>query len=307
MLLISCFISGYLFFATSESPFRQLNNLAQADSLIKKELSNFNIDKRQVQVAAVKVDSNLSRKTYWVDVAPAFSKTQLHAELNRTFYKYSIETPATVTFPEKDITIHLLWFDTVIRTIKLQTDPELVLNRKQARILIAFDSKPDNELIGELASLGEPIPIVLQVKNPMQAKELSQQIGERYKRIFFRLKNEQGEDLINLDPAAAIDKLEQLQDILPSAMMVQLSAADGTRKLISKTGLTFIDAANSLILDEEMGRSAFSKALNRLKVNEPHPLIIIKGSETTLNWLSEKLPELKKAGVRLMPPSAMTF
>ncbi|HET6528337.1 MAG TPA: hypothetical protein VFG39_06265 [Balneolaceae bacterium] len=300
MLLISCFVSGYLFFAASENPLQQLTDLAQADSLIKKELSNFNIGEQQVNIITTKVDSNLSRKTYYVSLPPAFSKTQLHAELNRVFYPYSIKTPATATFPEKNITINFLWFDTVIRTVKLQTDPELVLNRKQARILMIFNSKPEDELISQLASLGEPIPMVIKVTNPMQVKELSQQLDDQYKGIFFQFRNEQREDF------STGDKLEELQDFLPSAMMVQVSSSKNIEPL-SKAGPAFIDAKDALILNEEMGKASFFKALSRLKTDQPHPLIIIKGSETTLNWLSEKLPELKKAGVRLMHPSAMDF
>lgn len=307
LLLISCFISGYMFFNTAESSFQKLDALARADSLIKKELSRFNINKQQIKIVTVKVDSNLSRKTYLVDVPPAFSKTQFHAELNQTFYNYSVKTPAKVTFPERNIKIYLFYHDTVIRTIKLRTNNNLVTNRKQSSILMAFNSAPDNKLISKLISLGEPIPIVLKIENPMQANELNKQLSNRYNRILFWLQDEESKDLIRTDPVTAAEKLDQLQRILPTAMMLKISTSDETQKLVSKANLTFIDAADALILDEEMGKASFFKALNQLKTNQTYSLVIIKGNETTLNWFSEKLSELKKAGVHLMPPPAMNI
>lgn len=299
LLLLSCLISGFMFFSIPDGQFHRLETLAEADSLIQNELAAFNITRQQVDIVTQQVDSNFRRKIYWIDVAPAFSKTQLHAELNRAFFEYAVETPATITFPEKDVIIHLLYRDTIVRTLKLQTDDDLVLNRRQASLLVAFNALPEQRLINELISLGEPIPIVLKIENPMQANEFNKRLSNHYNRVLFWLQNDRDEDLIETDPGLAFEKLDQLQDILPSAMMLQVSSTPVT----SKTGLTFINANNALFLDQAMGKDAFFKALDRLKTNQPHPVFIIKGSSATLNWLSQKLPELKKTGLRLVPPS----
>lgn len=304
LLLVSCFISGYMLFATSEGGSKRLRNLAQADSLILGELRDFNISEQQIQISTTRIDSNFSRKTYLVGLPYQFSKTQLHAELNSTFHDYSIETPARVTFPEQNVNIHLTYKGNVIRTVSLQTDPDLTINKNNVSIAVTFDQIPDEDLISKLASLGEPIPLILEVENPMQANNLNKEIGSRYNRIIFWLQNENGEDLLNADPGSAVNKLKQLNDVLPDARLLQFDAGEQVRKnLVANTNLEFIDASDALLLHEGMGKASFFEEFHKLQENPTYSMVVITGNETTLSWLQEKLPELKKAGLNLVPPS----
>jgi len=308
LLLVSCFISGYMLFAASDGSTMRLRNLAQADSLIQKELYDFNISDQQIRVTTTRVDSNFSRKTYRVGLPYQFSKTQFHAELNSRLHSYGVETPAQVTFPEKNVDIHLLYRGTVIRTISLQTDPELLLDRNEASLLVSFDDFPDEELISTLASLGEPIPIVLKIETPIQANELRKRLGDRYNHLLFWLKTSSGKDLIKENPSAARAKLKQLEEVLPQARILQYEHADApSEKLIAQTDLTFINAGDALLLHEDLGKASFFEELNKLRSNRNHSMAVITGNETTLTWLEEKLPELKKAGIEIVPPPQMNY
>lgn len=122
LLLISCFISGYILVSAPDRTAVTLTSFAQADSLITQELSNFNIQPAQIRTEAVFTDTTFARKIYYVDVPDYLSKTQIHAELNQVFYDYSIKTPAQIVFPEENMNIHLLYEGTVIRTISLKTN-----------------------------------------------------------------------------------------------------------------------------------------------------------------------------------------
>lgn len=306
LLLISCFISGYLLFATSYEGPKQLRDLAQADSLIQKKLTDFNIDEQQIHITTTQIDSNFSRKTYYIGLPYQFSKTQFHAELNRIFHDYSIETPAKVTFPEQNVNIHLLYRGTVIRTLSLQTDPDLVVSRNRVSILMTFEELPDDELIAELASLGEPIPVVIKIENPMQANDLKKQIN--YDHIIFWLQDKNGENLMTANPQSAASKLNQLNNVLPEAQILQFRQNDQTQQqLISNTDLTFINAANALLLNEELGKTSFFEELSKLYARPEHSVAVITGSATTISWLQEKLPELKKAGIDLVRPPQTNF
>lgn len=306
LLFISCFISGYLLMATSDEGSKRLHNIAQADSLIQKKLADFNIDEQQVRISTTQIDSNFTRKTYQIGLPYEFSKSQFHAELNRTFHNYSIRTPAKVTFPEQNVNIHLLHRGTVIRTLSLQTDPELVMSRNKVSILMTFEELPDDELIAELASLGEPIPVVIKIENPMEANDLKKKIS--YERIIFWLQNRDGENLMAANPDAAESKLNQLKDVLPEAHILQFRQDDQTQQqLISKTDLTFISATNALLLEKGMGKNSFVDKLNTLHAKPEHSVAVISGSKTTISWLREQLPELKKAGIELVSPPQTNF
>jgi len=299
-----------MLFATSGGASKQLQPLSQADSLIKSELRDFNINDHQIRLTTVSLDSNFTRKTYHIGVPYQFSKTQFHAELNNRFYPYNVQAPARVSFPQEDMNIHLLYKSTVIRSISLQTDPDLTVTQNQISLLVAFDDMPGQERIRQIQQLGEPIPIVLKIQDPMQANDYRKRLGSRYNRIIFWLKNDNGQDLINTNRSSAISKLNQLQEVLPQAIMLYRSANDKNdrkEQLINNTKTTFIDASNARMLDEQLGKKDFFNELDKLQSKNAHSVVIISGSETTLSWLSQKLPDLKKAGARIIPPPKVTL
>ncbi|MGD8426760.1 MAG: hypothetical protein PVH63_03965 [Balneolaceae bacterium] len=295
-----------MLFISSEGGSRQLRSLAQADTLIQRELAAFNISDQQLRVTTLKINSNFSRKIYHVGVPFEFSKTQLHAELNNTFYNFDIQTPARVSFPQKDVHIELVYQGTVIRTISLQTDPDLILNKNKINILVSFKDIPDEELINQLAAMGEPIPIVLQVESPMEANELAKKLKPHYRHILFWLQNGDGEDLIKSSPNEAVNKLKQIEDIMPNASMLLLSKSPQTEAhkaaLVAKTNIAFIDASSAMILNEDMGKASFREGLDKLANGSSYSMALIMGNETTLSWLRRKIPELKKAGIDITYP-----
>lgn len=120
LLFISCFVSGYSFFSVSDHTAKHLQSFAQADSLIRQELALFNIRPHQIQTESIVIDSSFSRKVFHVEVPDYLSKTEIHAELNETFYPFAVKTPGRVLFPDKHIKIHLVYQDTIIRTLFLK-------------------------------------------------------------------------------------------------------------------------------------------------------------------------------------------
>ncbi|HLR33129.1 MAG TPA: hypothetical protein VK074_11605 [Fodinibius sp.] len=309
LLLISCAVSGYILLAASDGTPKKLQSLARADSLIAYELAKFNIASQQIRRSSITVDSSFNRKVYRINLSPGFSKTQLHAELNRTFHPLGISTPARVTFPDRQMRIHLEHEGTIVRTLVLNTDPDLAYRRARASIIVVLNEIPGNSLLDKLISFGEPIPVVLPIDYPMQANEFQKSLSGRYDPILFWLQNEEDEDLIQHNPPAARRQLKQLEDILPNARLLLTGGAASAdmETIAARTALTFINTRNALRLHEELGKASFSAELNKLKSGISHPIAIVTGNETTLNWLGEKLPDLKKAGVVLVPPPEFDF
>lgn len=302
LLFISCFISGYILLNTSETDTNTLQSLAQADTLIQNRLANFNISDSQVAIATTEVDSNFVRKTYHVGVPYGFSKTQFHAELNRLMHPYGVNTPARVSFPAQDINIQLTYKDAVIRTISLQTDPELSLQKNNISMLMAFDELPADQTLSDLASLGEPIPLVIKIEQPMEVQDLREKLNGRYTPIIFWMQNQNGKDLIKTNPDAAAERLNRLQDISPNANILALQDKENISKLGSFSKITFINASNALLLHEEIGKESLFDELQTLQSNTKQFSALITGNENTVSWVKEKLPDLKKAGVNIVIP-----
>ena len=304
LLLASCFISGFILFSTSDTSTKRLTSLSEADSLIQQQFSSFNISEEQISVSTTQVDSNFTRKTYFVGLPYRFSKTQFHAEINDALYPYKIQTPAQVTFPQKNINIQLSYRETVIRTISLQTDPELSLQQNDISLLLSFEEIPQSQLIYQLNTLAEPIPLVLKIEQPMEVQVLKKELNGRYPSVIFWFQNKNGNDLIKTNPKAARARLDRLQDISPNSRVLIIQN-DASPFIENFNRITFVDASNAQLLHEQLGEKVFLEELTSLQSNTKSFLALISGSETTVKWLIEKLPDLKKAGARIIPPPKM--
>ncbi|GAA5521638.1 hypothetical protein LQ318_07790 [Aliifodinibius salicampi] len=306
LLLISCIISGYLFI-TVETSTKSLRSFSQADSLIQNEFTNFSINNSQIRQYSAQAGSSFSRKIYQARLPEEQSKTQFHADLNRTFYPYDIATPGKVNIADEIVQIHLLYEDIIFRTIKLETDSDLTLQQNKVSIILAFNAIPSSNILSQLTSLGEPIPILLSIEHPMQAKEFQEQLSGQYNRLIFRLYNEYNEDLIQTNPSIARRRVNQFEEILPNAHLLLNANSNNSQNIIEQSDLSFIEAQSALQLHHNLGKAVFLDELNKLKPGAAHSLAIINGNATTLGWLEEKLPELKRSGVQIVPPDQRGF
>lgn len=103
----------------------KLTSQAQIDSLITLAFDDLNLPPAHITRRTIEVDSVFSRTVYRVRVAPNFSKTTLHYYIQREVWPYDVETIAGVEFPEQDMSIHLLVNDTVLRTLYVESDPDI--------------------------------------------------------------------------------------------------------------------------------------------------------------------------------------
>lgn len=315
LLLVSCIISILILINTPAPSRKSLENFAQADSLIESNLNRFNITDSQIRISRIKIDSNLTRKTYYIDVPPGFSKTLLHAELNRTFHPLSVETPAKVFLPEADMLIHITYGGTVFRSLSLRIDPSLQLNRRYASIMVAFDSAPPDAYINDIISFGEPISIVLRVSDAREAEKLRLGIRDRYSLFSFWLTSAEGENNGNpsfLPPLHSIREFESGARILsfknpnssgsPSAAQLE--------QIASENGVSFIDVSDAQILGTQLGESVFKQELSKFEQkahNKEAPVAIVMADEEALDWLREEVTEFKKGGLYLVPPPEINF
>lgn len=124
LLFLSCLLSAALLIATPEAENRRVRSLAQVDSLIQETFVPFNIGERQIDSRYVAVDSTFRRRVFRLTLPASVSKTQLHARMQRTLHPYDISSPSRVKLPGEEMNIHLVWNQTVIRTLHLRTDTD---------------------------------------------------------------------------------------------------------------------------------------------------------------------------------------
>jgi len=132
LLGVSCLISGFILAFTPAVTTKSLKSFSQLDSITEEHITFWGIKNTQVQTNSVQVDSILTRKNYRVKVPPSFSKTTFHFKLHQSLAAFEIESPAKVHLSDKNMTIYLLYKDTIIRTIDLITDTEITSSTNSA-------------------------------------------------------------------------------------------------------------------------------------------------------------------------------
>jgi len=121
LLLGACFLTGIILVIT---PVWKSNTIPDIKSL--NEHIDFAIEQAGIKVSKfrkseIEIDSTFSRSVFRIEVPPSFSKTTFHLALHHELSAFEIDCPAKLTFPEENMDIHILYNETVFRTIRLVT------------------------------------------------------------------------------------------------------------------------------------------------------------------------------------------
>lgn len=315
LLFGTCLASAFLLIQTSGLTQKSLRNLAEADSLLNRSFRTFNIGGNQVRENFIELDSVNKRKVYHVRVPEGFSKTQLHYEIHNTFHEYDVSSPTRVVFPERDYHIHLLKNSTVFATVKLQTDPDLVLQRSFGSILVAFESEPSESVLEQIKAMGEPISIVMMIEDTESVSEVMEMQENFISDVMLWLKSENGENIPGTNSPFELQKLQYLQDYNPNADLLSfrsLNEKDNKALLrnLSGTTLNYIDVSDATLLQDDMGKAAFKQELQKFSREAQrgeYPIAIVMGEGQSLEWLRQELAGFKKKGLRIIPPKKKRF
>ena len=124
LLLFSVLITAFLLVHSDPVQMKALQSESQLDSLITDTFAEFRLTPQMIRQQTVEVDSLFTRKIYSARVPDSFSKTSFHLQLNKKLNPYRVDTNGVVIFPEKNLRIHLVVNNKVVRTVELHSSGE---------------------------------------------------------------------------------------------------------------------------------------------------------------------------------------
>jgi len=126
MVIASLAATITLHFVIDPTPKKKLSSQSQLDSLILQAAYDFSLGPN-VRIQTIEVDSVFTRKNYRISVPPGFSKTSFHMHLHRKLYPFQAKIHGNVHFPERNLDLHILYNNTVHRSIFVRTDSDLLI------------------------------------------------------------------------------------------------------------------------------------------------------------------------------------
>ncbi len=311
LLLISSIICFILILKMPSQGKKRLTSLGEADTLITRELRAFNIKKQQIRIKNIHINKKFIRKVYIVDLPARFSKTFLHAELNKRLYPYDVQDPAIVHLPEGNMDIQLAYGGDIIRTIKLVSDTAIKYRRYPASVLAYFNRKPSEEVVKSIEDLGSRLPVVLKVSNVSQGKDWYNSIKAMKTHVIFWFGNgEANQNSTNKVDWHLNEQLQTLGKVFRNpTVLVNPSADEQTRTLIDKDSqhfkINYVNAKNAILVTTDEGQIHFERQLQRfmrLAEQNERPIMLINATDESFQWLKNSIQRFKKSGLTLVPP-----
>jgi hypothetical protein len=306
LLFICCAVAGWLLFITPTQHTKSLNNFSQADSLLRRILSDFNVPDSQIRSSSVQIDSTFSRKKYTIALPPDFSKTQLHATLKNQLFPYGITLPGQVRFPERDMMIHLYYNNSVIGTLELITDEDLQMQRSFGSIVVAYNGQPPESLLKSLIAMGEPIPLAISLQPPFDKPEWWVELTQRYRPVWIWPDDPDSKTLFTDDDRTTRAELQSLGENFSGTTLLSVTDYETSQTTVQiPKNLLYIDGKDALILNKEMGKAAFNQSFRTFVQQSrtgARPIAIIQGTEQTMQWVQNELNTYKKGGLTLITP-----
>ncbi len=130
LLAVACLLSGILLITTPTASKVIISDLEDFDERLHIAIEEAGLQVSEFRKSQLEIDSDFTRDIYRIEVPASYSKTSFHLALHHQLQPFNIESPAKFTFPEENMDIHILFNDTVFRTIRLITSKEADLPRE---------------------------------------------------------------------------------------------------------------------------------------------------------------------------------
>jgi len=287
-----------------------LTSLEVIDEIIQSELTEFNVKQSQIRERDAGITDGFNRKVYRVSIPQNFSKTFLHSELAYRLSQYGVATPSTVNLPDDEMNIHIYWRNTVVRTIELRNNSNVVRNQSPGAILLTSDTYPSQAVLNRITQMGEPIRLILESDNTDVILSWMQQMPRNMK-----------PPLIALNYGAAVAGLsdERFDRYVADVARIRKQSTNATMILIEmggsieerrvsrlrRTGIYMTVVSSPMRVKAPIDRESFRAQLQTFvyasRAGEL-PVLILPASAEIVDWLKADLVNYKKGGLVLAEP-----
>ncbi len=122
LLFLACVLSTILLATAPPIKVQTITTEVEVDSLIELAFYDYGITRSQFRTQSLAIDTSFSRKIFRLNVPKEFSKTSFHLRLQESITPFGLEVPAKIYFPDEDMNVHILYNNTVWRTIRITTN-----------------------------------------------------------------------------------------------------------------------------------------------------------------------------------------
>lgn len=297
-LLAACLAAGLLLMQRPAVSDPALTSLDTVDSLLARELAYFNVPPNRIRISSEPAGGVFDRKTYSIDVPSDFRKTYFHMELARRLMPVQIDLFGIIEFPDRILRLIVLYDNTVIRTIRINPVSEYELPTYPAKMMLAFNSRPDVDLAAAINRETPGMPIALRVDSAEDAVDWSSPFSSHP--LFFRMD-------------ASVEELPVLARSLrsvasrPRFLLMDASQMNIRGEIMQAAGRNagWIDGQNAVIISDKAGRMKLEQDLARFFRESragSNEFALIEVSENGYGWLVENLHDYRKGGMVITTP-----
>lgn len=120
LLLLSIVVTMLLLNYLPKDEQQRFESWVEFDNFILYNIQHFDTPAIRIRHRTYEVSDDFSRRTYTVDIPRGYPQTLFHKQLADTLRYYGADTYAEVSFPDRLLTIHILFEETLARSIRMQ-------------------------------------------------------------------------------------------------------------------------------------------------------------------------------------------
>jgi hypothetical protein len=120
LLLLSIVVTVLLLNYLPKNEQKRFESWDELDNFIIYNIQHFDTPAIRIRHRTFEVKENFSRRTYTVDIPRRYPQTLFHKQLADTLRYYGADTYAEVSFPDRLLTIHIMFDQTLARSIRMQ-------------------------------------------------------------------------------------------------------------------------------------------------------------------------------------------
>ncbi len=309
ILLVVCSIVSLLLLKQSYRESRPFPNLRTADSLIASVCHDFGMNRSSCRIETIFTHPGFKRKIWHIALPVNLSQTFFHYDLAQKAAPYHIETPAQVDLRENTMNIQLYYRGTVIRTLALRNDTNIVRHNLAVSVILFFNHHPDKQIIHLIHSMGEPIKVAFKTDDVINTASWLRVPGMEDFDVAYWIDQRPSDDG-SMDKWYIGEQIRNLKKMVRNPeILVGPDAGNHRRKLwigiCERRGLRLMDASDAFWISGNTPVGSTTTILRRFckqAALDRHPVLVMEADRQNIRQLKMTILNERKQGLVVVSP-----